>query len=179
MNKVLKGIRRFGQDNNVNPWSTCFPASVAMALSFHIATKLGNNFDNELVKAIIKNKDEHQSWLKKHIGKWTISYMPYQVFAFWTRYIKKEFPGLTATYVKKDIAKYKEILLERPLVVSTTLTHAGHIVVLVGFDTVKDGFFVLDPFGKAPYKTDEEKSFDQPYFIDGYGWLKNHGLDIC
>ena len=178
MNKILEGIKHFKQINNVRPYSTCFPTSVCMDLTFHSDNNFDDNFDNEVIKTIIKNEEKHKSKLRNTLGKWTSKYAPYQVFGFWEYYISSNIKGLKAKYVSKNIEKYKEILNTRPLVVSTTLTHAGHIVLLIGYDTIKDGFWVLDPFGKAPYKTKEEKDFNEAYFISGYQWLKKHGLDI-
>lgn len=162
----IKKITPFTQrDNKFKPGSTCFPASVCMAISYFSANKFDKNFDSYVIDEIMAKETEHKNWLKEKIGQWTWAYMPFQVFAFWEKFIPEKIPGLKARTLEKNLELYKSILTKRPLVFATSLTHSGHMVCGVSYNAKEDTWGIIDPWGKNPYSTEEEKNFLGVSFI--------------
>jgi hypothetical protein len=142
-------IKKFKQkDNKQIPEASCFISSVCMAISYFAANRddMDDNFDSHLVDQILANEVENKKWLTGKFGDTYKNYRPHEVGEFWVKFIPEQVKGLAAKVLDKDLKKFEKILQDRPLILATFLTKAGHMVLATSY---KDNFFkIIDPYEK-------------------------------
>ena len=121
--------------------------------------------EDHLIKLIEDNKAFYVKMAVSAAGRWASKYNPRYVWAFWQRFINKELTGYEAKFrgmTQAGIRDYIECT-RTPIVIGTKLTHAGHIVVCVGFD--EHGFYLNDPYGDpmSRYKNHNGAGVYVPY----------------
>lgn len=146
--KILKYKYRSQRDNKHEPYKTCNVTSLAMALSC-----VGIEVDeDELYEKA--NTEDMKKWAITHIGKWTTMFAnANRLNQVWgileklasdildSRRGSAEFHENWLTF--KDIIN--KIDKGYPVLVGGLFTHGGHIICIVGYNSL--GFICADPWG--------------------------------
>lgn len=182
-NVILPDIEKYflgGQrDNPIDMGSTCFDTSIGILLAYIF--KDGKKYDEILIQDIRGNRHNAALYKQKAIDlvgpEDGNAYLPDELFLFHVWYLKEKF-GIKIRYSENINDIQKNIDAGFPVIAATEKTPSGHIMPIVGYDLTKIGFYVLDPFGRAPYLTAEDKANNKVIFYDGLDWLTGSYLMI-
>lgn len=187
-NKIVDAIHFDQRDNSIDKYKTCFPTSVAMGtLSLELQKLKPRISKQELLKFEMdewilndmeKNKVEYKNTFVKIMGPWAYKYNPRYFYKWWQHYCENILGGFIVEHVHKpNPIKIKTALNNNKLIVcGTTLTSAGHVILINGYHHKHDGFYCNDPYGEAHGKNNYISHDGEGVFYHDYWWLGSNML---
>lgn len=163
--KLLNYNYRVQYDNKNKPGTTCNVTGLANWLSC-LAVEVD---EDELYKK--SNTSEMKEWAAKYVGAWSKNYADRndlnQIWAVLQKLANEALAGNGKAVFKdnyftaRDIADY--IDKGSPVLVGGNFTHGGHIVCIVGYNSL--GYLVADSWGNwtTGYKDRDGESVMYPY----------------
>jgi hypothetical protein len=157
-------------DDVIDPYTTCFPTSISMALRTlnqpiyggKNNPKIANDrFDNLVIEDTAKRNDEYRKKLAAVTGeKWIETSKEFTwvrvLYSFWVWYINNNLLGCVgdfkARHAELTIEEIKQYIRaeKKPVVLGIRIPlrsggFGGHVIMVRGFD--EKGFYVNDPYG--------------------------------
>ena len=177
------------RDNSIDPHSTCFPTSMAMA--YHNLELLKDNprpfivnsyggFDEYIIQDIKSKLPTYLKAFEKLMGFVPKGKDHIRYYWLWQKnYGEKVIGGFKLDYVRKPTPERIRAALDQGFLVvcGTKLTKSGHVVLINGYHLFHAGFYMSDPYGQHPYKG-KNINRGEGAFVHDYWWLGNSALIV-
>jgi len=151
----------FDQRNDPHePWRNCYINAMASLLSRSTSSELNNfcghgqDLSNAIYESVGKFLAQFTSQDLATIGIKENAKVFRFLHTFWPIWVEKNFDSLRVEYKVMNLKEIYEYIKKHnlPVVCSTRLTTAGHIVCVTGVDITTKTVTCHDPWGVYPYK---------------------------